>query len=122
MSGFNPSQNQEKAIISLGGGDKPEKAADIAGVSERTIYRWLENPEFKAMVDEITVKSELATVGGRLRVAYRVAQGRMLNSIPKSDKDLLDWLKYIQTEMEPTQATGRKDDPIQHQVLISYDD
>ena len=88
----------------LGHGYTVRWAAIAAKVNERTIYNWKHDPDFMDMVDEITVTTGLATKGERIREAkgivreikaWRKEQGK----IP-SEKDILDWLKYLRDEQE----------------------
>ncbi len=36
----------------------------------------------------------------RLRLAKRVVRSKILDGVPQSDKDLLEWLKYAQSETD----------------------
>jgi hypothetical protein len=104
MSGFEWNKKKEKAALSLAQGDTQKEAADMARVSDRTIRRWLEHPDFSAEVDRLTHMVGMANRAERLRVAMRVVKGRVENShYPISEKDLLDWLKYIQSETDGVQ-------------------
>lgn len=54
----------------------------------------------RELLDALTLKSEMAVKGGRLRKAFRIVQGKR----ERSDKDLLDWLEYIRKEVEGEKA------------------
>ena len=101
MSGFKWYKNRELAALSLAQGDSKREAADAAGVTERTVYRWLEIPEFEIEVDRLTFLTGVGTRAGRMRIAKKVVQGRVKNtSYPMSKADLLDWLKFLQGETD----------------------
>ena len=44
--------NQSKAIVALLSGKTNSQAAQSAGVTERTIYRWLSDPSFRSELSE----------------------------------------------------------------------
>jgi hypothetical protein len=78
--------------------------AALVGVSRQTIYRWKQDVEYMELVDVLTLTSGLATKGERVRTAKRVVRDiesrRVKAGKALSDKDLLDWLKYLQQEQE----------------------
>lgn len=96
MSDFKWTSQREKAAIELANGKTVEEAADIAGVSDRTIFRWLKVPEFAEEVDRLTFMTDVAKRASRLRLAKRVIREKGI----QTDKDLLDWLKYLQSETD----------------------
>lgn len=98
MSVFQWSEKSEKAAIALANGETQEVAADIAGVSDRTIRRWLDETEFSEEVDRLTFLTGVAQKAERLRLAKRVIKQLGI----KTEKDLLDWLKYMQSETDGT--------------------
>ena len=101
MSLFRWTPKRDKAALALADGDTQEQAAKKAGVTRRTILRWLDNPEFSNEVDRLTFMTGVATRAGRLKIAKKVVQGRVENySYPISKADLLDWLKFLQGETD----------------------
>lgn len=96
MSGFRWTKNAEAAAIALANGETREQAADMARVTERTLYRWLQLPEFTEEVDRLTFLTGIAHKAERLRLAKQVIA--RLNIA--TEKDLLDWLKYVQGETD----------------------
>ena len=101
MSLFRWTPKRDKAALALTDGDTQEQAAKKAGVTRRTILRWLDNPEFSNEVDRLTFMTGVATRAGRLKIAKKVVQGRVENtSYPISKADLLDWLKFLQGETD----------------------
>lgn len=96
MSSFRWGRKQEIAAIALAGGDTQQQAGDKANISERTIQRWLKEPEFSEEVDRLTFLTGIAAKAERLRLAKRVISALNTNT----EKDLLDWLKYVQGETD----------------------
>lgn len=77
------------------------EAAENAGVTDRTVYRWLDEPEFNQEVDRLTHMIGIASRAERLRIANRVIRQYVKDGTDiKTDKDLLDWLKYSQGETD----------------------
>ena len=73
----------------------------MANVSERTVYRWMNVPEFSEEVDRLTLMVEVASRAHRLRIANRVIRQFVKdNEIIPTSKDLLEWLKYAQGETD----------------------
>jgi hypothetical protein len=101
MSGFEWTSTREKAAVALATGHTQPEVADIAGVADRTIRRWLNNPEFSAEVDRLSLMVEIASRAYRLRIANRVIRQFTKDSTDVfTTKDLLDWLKYAQGETD----------------------
>jgi len=96
MSHFRWSKKAETAAITLANGHTQEETGDIAGVNRRTIQRWLNNPEFAEEVDRLTFLTGIANKAERLRQAKRVVRSLGIST----EKDLLDWLKYVQGETD----------------------
>lgn len=85
-----------KAAFALADGSTREEAAKEAEVSERAIYLWLAEPEFSAEVDRLTLMTGIATRAARLRVTKRIIE----RLAERTEKDLLDWLKFAQSETD----------------------
>lgn len=101
MSDFEWTKNRELAALSLARGERVADAADKAGVAERTVYRWQNEPDFAQEVDRLSLMVEVASRAHRLRLANRVIRQmvREDGAIP-TNKDILDWLKYAQSETD----------------------
>ena len=76
------------------------EAAEKAKVTERTIYRWQNHPDFQAEVDRLSLMVGIAFRGERLRIARRVIREKMRDNRIRTARDLLDWLKYAQSETD----------------------
>ena len=76
--------------------------AEATGAALKTIYRWMQVPEFAAEVDRLTLMVGVASRAERLRLAMRVVRQRVQVETGRvlSDRDLLDWLKYAQSETD----------------------
>jgi hypothetical protein len=100
-SAFEWTAKKETAAISLAKGETQKQAAELAGVTDRAIRKWLAVPEFSEEVDRLSLMIEVASRAHRLRIANRVIRQmvREGETIPTA-KDLLDWLKYAQGETD----------------------
>lgn len=96
MVAFKWSKKAETAAISLANGSTREEAATEAEIGTTTLYRWLQVPEFSEEVDRLTFLTGVAAKAERLRLAKRVVNQLGI----RTEKDLLDWLKYIQGETD----------------------
>ena len=95
--------NEERGNVAIiqAEGYTVKETAKMAGVSERTIKAWRANDEFMAEVDRLSVMVGLASRGERMRIAQRIARTLMKRGKP-TRKDLLDWLKFAQSETDGT--------------------
>ena len=100
MSQFKWTRNRECAALALAQGDTIAEAAEKSGVTSRTINRWKNNIEFMAEVDRLSHMVSVASRAERLRIAMRVVRQRMKGEQIETDKDVLDWLKYAQSETD----------------------
>jgi transposase len=100
MSEFRWSRNREAAALSLANGDTIKEAADKANVAERTVYRWKDSPDFEAEVDRLTLQTGISKRAERLRIAMAVVKARTQTQYPQTRADLLEWLKFAQSETD----------------------
>ena len=117
---FNWTKPREKAALALSEGHTRVEAAEKAGVNERTVYEYLEHPDFVAEVDRLTLMSGISTRAERLRIAMRVARQKVREETGEivTTRDVLDWLKFAQSETDGVkldlaqiaEAAGRVDD------------
>jgi hypothetical protein len=68
----------------------------------RTVQRWLEDNDFSAEVDRLTLMTGIAARAERLRIAKRVVAQRIRkeDGFVHTKHDLLDWLKFVQGETD----------------------
>jgi len=96
VSGFEWDENRSKAAISLAHGYTTDETAKECGVTPRTIYHWKNHPDFSAEVDRLSLMVDIASRAERLRVAIK-----MVRKIGyETNRDLLDWLKFAQSETD----------------------
>lgn len=96
---FDWTKPREVVAIALANGHTQKVAADRAGVSRATVQRWVKHPDFQDEVDRLSLMVGIASRAGRLRAAKRIVREMLKKHVP-TDKDLLDWLKYIQSETD----------------------
>lgn len=94
-------------------------------ISESTIYRWLTNDTFRAYVDELTLKCEIATKAGMLRAINKGLRIKEMN-IADDRSTFLDYLKFAATLSGETGESSKiqiefninRPDDIQQQLKI----
>jgi len=75
--------------------------ADQVGVHRNTIGIWMDDPDFAAEVDRLTMMTGVANRSERIRLAMRVIRSKMdERGVPQTTKDVLDWLKFAQSETD----------------------
>lgn len=100
MSGFRWSKKREEAAFALAEGCTLAETAERAEVDERTIRRWKADTEFSQEVDRLSLMVGIASRAERLRIAQRVARQQVQGGLVHTEKDLLDWLKFAQSETD----------------------
>lgn len=101
MSDFRWSEKATAAALALAEGKTRKEAAEAADITDRTLYRWLLIPEFSAEVDRLSVMTHIASRAERLRIAKRVVRQMVKDDgTIATEKDLLDWLKFAQSETD----------------------
>lgn len=96
---FHWSSKRHKAALALAEGQSQKAVAEAIGVCRKTICNWLCVTEFVAEVDRLSCMIDIASRAERLRMAMRaVRQKTRANGTLETDKDVLDWLKYAQSE------------------------
>jgi hypothetical protein len=100
MSDFKWTANTSAAAIALADGETQRAVAKALDINEKTVWRWMKDPEFAAEVDRLTLMMGIASRAERLRIAKRLIRQRVQDEHIESDKDLLDWLKFAQSETD----------------------
>jgi hypothetical protein len=98
MAGFQWTEKAKIAAMSLADGKTRAEAAAIAAIGERTLYRWLLDPTFSEEVDRLTLMIGIATRAERMRLIKRLVAQRTKDDVIESKADVLDWLKFAQSE------------------------
>lgn len=89
------------AAIELAQGKTQKEVAELVKVTDRTIRLWLAEEEFSAEVDRLSLMVGIASRAERLRIAMRVVRQKVKDDEDvETDKDLLDWLKFAQSETD----------------------
>ena len=100
MSCFKWTRVRENAALLLSQAETQQVVARELGISDRTIRRWLNDIEFSAEVDRLTLLLGISSKAARLRIAMRAINQKTTGKILKTERDLLDWLKYAQSETD----------------------
>lgn len=95
-SEFQWKPNRQIAARALADGATQAEAAEAAGVTDRTIRTWLDHEAFAEEVNRLSLMTDIASRAERLRIAKRMAR----KLADTTEKDLLDWLKYAQSETD----------------------
>lgn len=100
ISAFTWNEERTKAAFALAEGKTQGESAAEVGVTDRTIRNWLLEPEFAEEVDRLSLMIESASRAQRLRITNRVIRAKLKDDVPETEKDLLDWLKFAQSETD----------------------
>ena len=96
---FHWSSKRQKAALALAEGQSQQAVADTIGVCRKTICNWLCVTEFAAEVDRLSTIIDVSSRAERLRIAMRVVRQKVrADGTVETDKDVLDWLKFAQSE------------------------
>lgn len=99
---FNWTTQRVTAAAALAAGATQVRAAEEAGVTDRTLRNWLAHPDFEGEVDRLTLMTGISTRAERLRLAKRVIKQFEDEGTGKlaTGRDLLDWIKFAQSETD----------------------
>lgn len=97
---FKWTPERSAAAVMLAEGYTHKQVAAEVKKSDRTIRLWLAEVEFSAEVDRLTLMVGIASKAERLRLAKRVIRQADHGGLIITDRDLLDWLKYAQSETD----------------------
>lgn len=97
---FGWNEKTSEAAMLLAQGFTNREVSEKVNVSERTLYRWQTDIDFSAEVDRLSLMLGIAARAERLRMAQRVARQKTTGGTIDTDKDLLDWLKFAQSETD----------------------
>lgn len=85
----------------LASGEPKTTVSETVGIDRVTLYHWLAHPDFSAEVDRLSLMVHVSSRAERLRIAMRLVKQRIdAEGNIHSDKDLLDWLKFAQSETD----------------------
>ena len=104
-SAFQWSDKSESAAQGLAEGKTQKQVAADVDISDRTLRRWLEHDEFKDEVDRLSLLTAVATRAYRLRITNRIIRQKVKDEGKvETDKDILDWLKFAQSETDGSRS------------------
>jgi hypothetical protein len=95
---FQWTQKRQHAALKLAEGKTQNDIVRDLGVARRTLCYWLKDSEFKAEVDRLSCMIFIASRAERMRIAMRAVRARVKGQCVETDKDVLDWLKFAQSE------------------------
>lgn len=93
-------EERTRAAIALAEGKTQKEAAAEVKVTDRTIRNWLSEPEFAEEVDRLSLMVGMASRAERIRLANRVIRQKVKDGVAETEKDLLDWVKFAQSETD----------------------
>lgn len=99
-SAFEWTEQRSKAALALAEGQTQREVSEALEISDRTIRNWNAEPEFAAEVDRLSLMVGVASRAERLRLAMRVVRQKTKGDTPQTDRDLLEWLKFAQSETD----------------------
>lgn len=91
------------AALGLAEGKSQKKVAALIGVTDRTIRNWLDDDRFLEEIDRLSLMVGVASRAERLRIVNRLVKQRIKEDEDGyiiTEKDLLDWLKFAQSETD----------------------
>ncbi len=101
MSEFRWTSKTSEAAYLLAQGYSVIEVAKQVEVNDRTIYRWKLDDEFSAEVDRLSLMIGIASRAERIRIAQSVVRQKMTEEGGfRTEKDLLDWIKFAQGETD----------------------
>jgi len=118
------------AALVLAEGKTQVAAATAAGVHDRTITNWLNRPDFRDMMDALTMRTGLALRSERIRYAKRLLDELAEKGIDLKlrKSDALGVLRYVREETEgierpalPPGATFAQSVIIGTQIVVGRD-
>lgn len=100
VAAFEWTEQRSRAAVALAEGKTQKQVAQEVEAGERTLRDWLANPDFAAEVDRLSLMVNVSSRAERLRIAMRVVRQKVVNEKIDTDKDLLEWLKFAQSETD----------------------
>lgn len=97
---FQWDEQRSNAAIGLASGKTQEEVAKEVGCSRRTLVNWLQHIDFASEVDRLSLMMNAASRAHRLRLANRVIRQKTRGNVVETDRDLLEWLKFAQSETD----------------------
>lgn len=105
---FNWTPRRRKAASLLSDGYTIKEVAQAVKVSTRSIDFWKHETEFASEVDRLTMETGIAQRSERIKIVKQLTRQKLINGLVITDKDLLDWLKFAQSETTGEAGQERK--------------
>lgn len=112
VHGFTWSETKSQVAAMLASGYDEAEIKRRTGAKVKDIRAWLSHPNFAAEVDRLALMTGVALRSYRIRLANRIIRQIGI----RTNKDLLDWLKYLQSET--TGAVGAAPNPADQEKLF----
>lgn len=93
-------EKRSAAALMLAEGKTETETAETLELERKTLWNWKQVPDFASEVDRLSLMIGVASRAERLRIAMRVARQKVKEEGVETDKDLLDWLKFAQSETD----------------------
>lgn len=100
ISAFEWTEERSQAAVALAEGKTQSEVSEEVGVTDRTLRNWLSDSIFAAEVDRLSLMVGIASRAERLRLAMRVVRAKTKDGVAETEKDLLDWVKFAQSETD----------------------
>lgn len=100
MSVYQWTPEKSQAAMLLAEGHTYKQVGNAIGKTDKTIQRWMADINFSAEVDRLSLMVGIASRAERLRLTKRIIRAKCTSDIMASDKDVLDWLKFAQSETD----------------------
>jgi predicted transcriptional regulator len=100
ISEFEWTEERTKAALMLAEGRTQAEVSEECKVTDRTVRNWLGDERFASEVDRLSLMIGVASRAERLRLANRVIRQKISGNEISTDKDILDWIKFAQSETD----------------------
>lgn len=97
---FRWTPERSQAAVMLAEGYTHKQVGDAVGKTDRAIRLWLSEVEFAAEVDRLSLMVGIASRAERLRLVQRVIRQKVKDGNVETEKDILEWLKFVQGETD----------------------
>lgn len=97
---FKWTAKKSRAALMLAEGYSKKEVSETLTVALRTVFYWADAMEFAEEVDRLSLMVGVANQAERLRIANCVIRQKVREGTVDTEKDLLDWLRYVQTETD----------------------
>jgi transposase-like protein len=97
---FEWTQKRTSAALALARGLTREQVASDVGIVRKTLYNWTQQPEFAQEIDRLSSMIDISARAERMRIAMRAIRQKVKGETVETNRDLLDWLRFAQSETQ----------------------